>query len=654
MEPSLTQGTGYGIVIGLSIFFAVLLLSTTWIQDKYTSNNSKNVEEFTSASRNVPFGLILCGIVSTWCWSLTLLQPAVQCYMQGVSGAYYYALGGLLQVSVFSIVASKVKQNANQVTTFPEMAYFRFGNVGHAAFLWCGFVCNAIVSACILLGGSGVIAAVTGMSEYASLFLMPLGVAAYVSTGGLRATFISDVMHTFITLIFVFIFVFKVFASSEQIGSPTKMAQLLYDLPAVEGNYKGKYLTFHSLQGGIFAIRSTITGFGLVVCDQAYWSRAVAADYRESSKSYFFGSLSWAIIPTIMGTTLGLGARALETYADFPILSAEDVSAGLVGPAVVTYLLGKAGSVLMVLTIFLSVTSSFSGELVATSTLLSYDIYKKFIKKDATPDQVATIARWNVLLWAIFSAGLACIFKAIGISMGWLFNFLGVATASGVIPIILTFTWRKTNKWGATLGSILGMGLGLSVWLITCRFYVGEINVVNLSNEWVSFAGTSASLFLGGIITVSLSLIRPSDFQWSESRDKTLVGVSGTLADDSVELSSMSSRGETSDEGLTKLTAKEEIITDDTDSLTSRLALLERQYKKYTICCCVSGTIFAVIIPLGLGVPRYVFSDKFFTAVISIMIAWLFATFGLVILMPVFEAREFLVKLAWKPFRREV
>jgi hypothetical protein len=57
------------------------------------------------------------------------------------------------------------------------------------------------------------------------------------------------------------------------------------------------------------------------------------------------------------GTTLGLAARALENFPDFPVLSPFDVGAGLAGVEAVNYLFGTAGAVLMLLLVFLSVTS---------------------------------------------------------------------------------------------------------------------------------------------------------------------------------------------------------------------------------------------------------------------------------------------------------
>lgn len=664
MEPSLPQGVGYGIVIGLGAFFAALLNFVTYIQNRFTKVNSNKIDEFTSASRNIPFGLMVCSIVSSWTWSLTLLQSATESYNMGFCGSYWYAVGGLLQVSVFSIVALKVKQNANLVTTFPEMGFFRFGNAGHLSFLFCGLVCNAIVSSCILLGGSAVVTAITGMNSYAALMLIPLGVAVYVSFGGLRATFIADATHTLVLIIFVIVFVFKVYTAGDIIGSPQRMHDLLQLLEPVADNYHGSYLTFRSKQGAIFAIVSIINGFGLVTCDQAYWSRAIASDPKKTSLAYFYAAGAWFVIPFAMGASLGLAGRALTKFADFPHLLDDEVSAGLVSVAAVTYLMGKTGSAMILVVVFLSVTSSFSGELIATSTLLSYDVYKKYIRPEAHVKEVIIIAKVSVFIWALFAGGLACIFKgAAHISMGWLFNFLGVCTASGVIPIVLSFLWKDLNKWGAVLGSVGGMVLSFIVWLITCKYYVGEINVVNLSEQWVSFAGCVSALMLGGIISVTLSLMWPANFDWDKTRNRTILLDATTEFNDaefnrndldnetrikpevfSLEDSLQNDAGNMiDDESKLKHPDQVSVISGQTDedSVTPGIdhKQLEHQFKKYTILVLVSAIVAAIVVPVSLGASPYVFSITFFTSFIAIIIVWLFYSLSLVIVWPIWEAR---------------
>ena len=59
----LTPGVGYGIVIGIGGFFAALMLSITWMQNRYTAFSTHQAEEFNTASRSIKPGLIAAGIV---------------------------------------------------------------------------------------------------------------------------------------------------------------------------------------------------------------------------------------------------------------------------------------------------------------------------------------------------------------------------------------------------------------------------------------------------------------------------------------------------------------------------------------------------------------------------------------------------------------
>ena len=60
---------------------------------------------------------------------------------------------------------------------------------------------------------------------------------------------------------------------------------------------------------------------------------------------------------------------------------------------------------------------ALSAEMIATSTLLSYDVYRHYFNPGATSKEVVAASRYFILFWAIFSAGLASIFKAVGIVM---------------------------------------------------------------------------------------------------------------------------------------------------------------------------------------------------------------------------------------------
>lgn len=73
---------------------------------------------------------------------------------------------------------------------------------------------------------------------------------------------------------------------------------------------------------------------------------------------------------------MGLAARALMGDPAMKILTDADISAGLPAPAAAAALLGKGGAAALLILLFLAVTSATSAELIAVSSILTYDIYK--------------------------------------------------------------------------------------------------------------------------------------------------------------------------------------------------------------------------------------------------------------------------------------
>lgn len=100
------------------------------------------------------------------------------------------AAGATVQIFMFTVTTCKLKQNAPRCHTFLEIVYARYGTMTHIVFIFFALATNILVASQLLLGGSAVVTALTGMNVYAACWLIPLGVALYVVLGGLRATFL--------------------------------------------------------------------------------------------------------------------------------------------------------------------------------------------------------------------------------------------------------------------------------------------------------------------------------------------------------------------------------------------------------------------------------------------------------------------------------
>lgn len=238
------------------------MLGVSYILERYSTINFKDNEEFTSASRSVKSGLVAASIVSAWTWAATLLTSSTMAFEYGISGPFWYAAGACIQVLIFSVMASKMKLNAPFAHTYLEIIRARWGKLSgvvHTAF---ALAANVLVSSMLITGASATVNQLTGMPILAAIFLTPVAVAIYTFVGGLRATFLADYTHTVVLIALIFTFAFTVYTSSDKIGSPQRMYDLLSQAAPVAGNAGGSYLTMRSVGALQFGIINICGNFG--------------------------------------------------------------------------------------------------------------------------------------------------------------------------------------------------------------------------------------------------------------------------------------------------------------------------------------------------------------------------------------------------------
>lgn len=166
-----------------------------------------------------------------------------------------------------------------------------------------------------------------------------------------------------------------------------------------------------SKEGAIFFVINIVGNFGTVFMDQGYYQKAIAASPVHALPGYIMGGISWFAIPWLAATTMGLAALALESNPVFPTypnrMDAADVSAGLVLPEAAVAILGSGGAAGTLLLIFMAVTSAMSAELVAVSSIFTYDVYQTYFNPKATGKQLIYVSHSMVVAFAVAMASLS-------------------------------------------------------------------------------------------------------------------------------------------------------------------------------------------------------------------------------------------------------
>ncbi|KAK9816495.1 hypothetical protein WJX72_001008 [[Myrmecia] bisecta] len=459
----LPQAAGWGIVLGFGAFFALFAVLLVWLDIRF-SKAKYHSEQFNTAGRTIGVGLLAVDLVSHWTWASILLQSVSYGWLYGAAGSMYYAVNDCLIIWLFAIMALELKHRAPKAHTILELVKIRWGTLAHWVFFAFAVFTNLLVSISMLQGCVSVTNALTGVNPYAMSFVIPAGVILYVAIGGLKATFTTAYIHTAIIYVVCCVFMFKVYASDGLLGSidlvyeRLKEAAIYFPVP---GNRGGSYLTGFSEGGVEFSAIFFLSALAQMFVDQAYWQSAVAARPKAAVKGYFLGAFLFLAIVFALPACLGLAAVALS----LPVSLTEALN-GLVMPASAYVLLGKAGPILVLIICYMAVTSSGASEMVAVSSLFTFDIYREYINKQASGERLLMVSRISVCIWAVIMGCASCIVQAASINVNWLIIVIGVFVGGAVPPVAMALLWDRCTRKAAISASLLGNCVSLGVSLL--------------------------------------------------------------------------------------------------------------------------------------------------------------------------------------------
>ncbi|KAJ5884356.1 hypothetical protein N7504_011928 [Penicillium tannophilum] len=682
------QGAAYGLLIGLGVLFCGVILLAVKVQRAYLSEDSGKSEMFMVANRSVGTGLTASAVFSSWMWINETVLAAAMCYRYGLALPLWWGSGLCFQIALMAALGVMAKIRVPYAHTSLEIVRMRYGKIGHLVFVVLNLVNNVFGCASMIMTGSQLIYGVSGMNFVAATILIPLGVVLYTAVGGLKATFLTDYLHTTIALILIIYFTLAVLTNSAVGGLSG-----LYDKVVatagenyISGNYDGSLLTFKSKGAIIWGLILKFGNLALVVMDTAFWQKSFATEVRATVPGYSIAAIAVFGIPWGLGTVIGLAARAIHNTPIFPTypgdLTSTEVSMGMVMPYTLKALLGDKGIIGFFFLLFMALTSTVSSSMIAVSSILSYDIYKTYLNPKVTDKKLVRVSHLTVVIHGIFITGISIAMNYGGANMTWINYLRPVISCPGIIPLILTLFWSRQTRLAAIVAPILGFFTGLAVWLATAKSMYGAVNIDTTSNEYPALYAAIASFFSPALYSVLLSLYNPYQFDWREflrieltdeaqlhaaSDTSTLnEGVesheedpSSALKDPKSSVNSMPAtiqsepKHDLDPERIHALGEKSCPTTSPSISTIQFLnlddiqhpfddATLKELYKWLKIACVSFVVLFLVTVivwPLPLY-RDYIFTKSFFSGWTTVAIIWQFGAFGAVVIYPLYDGRH--------------
>ncbi len=225
------------------------------------------------------------------------------------------------------------------------------------------------------------------------------------------------------------------------------------------------YLTIPGLLSyvaGIWIINLNYWG-----CNQYITQRALGADLKTARKGILFAGFLKLLMPLIVMLP-GIAAYVLHqkgmVQAEMLVNSKHgEVVSDNAYSAILGYLPnGLIGLSLAALTA--AIVASLAGKANSISTIFTLDVYKKYIKRDATEQNMVIIGRITILVALLISIYFTWS-DTLGIGGEGGFNFIQKYTgfiSPGVFAMfILGMFWRRTTGAAAVVGVITGFALSV-------------------------------------------------------------------------------------------------------------------------------------------------------------------------------------------------
>jgi hypothetical protein len=263
--------------------------------------------------------------------------------------------------------------------------------------------------------------------------------------------------------------------------------------------------------------------------------------------------------------------------------------------------------------------STGSAESIAVSSLVAYDIYRKYINKNATGADILRVSRIAILMWGGLMGIFSYILLEMGLSLGWVYQFMGNAIGSAVPPLWFLLTWEKLPACGAISAAWGGLGIAMVLWFLTASMQCDDggqpgqnpgctkgISMDSLGSLNANLAGNLGALVGSTLICAFFGFTMPQNYEWSKL-----------------------------DEGLTMV---EEDMTGLAEEDFSPDELLEA--KSWIYFWGGGLSFFLVVIWPLLSIPAGVFTKEYFAFWVFVALAWAFIATGVIVVYPIMESAD--------------
>ena len=491
-------------LISLGLYFILMMAIGYYAYRKSTSN----VSEYMLGGRQLhpAVAALSAGASDMSGWMLMGLPGAI--YVSGMSSAWI-AVGLLIGAYLnYKLVAPRLRaytEIADDAITIPDYFEKRFKDKSRLLRVISSVVIvvffTLYTSAGVVAGGK-LFEASFGMSYEIGLFITAGVVVAYTLFGGFLAVSLTDFVQgciMFVALVTVPIVTFMVLGGTEPI---------LTELNSIDPTLL-QMTTGVTLMGVISSMAWGLGYFGQPHIIVRFMAIATLKEVRPARHI----GMAWMLVTVVGAVATGILGLAYVSSTGAELTDPETIfillSQVLFHPLVGGFLLAA---------ILAAIMSTISSQLLVSSSSLTEDFYKHFVRRGASQKELVLVGRISVLAVSLVAIALA--FDRSSTILSLVSNaWAGFGAAFGPL-ILLSLFWRGMTRSAALAGMITG-AVTVLVW-IYAPFQIGGMAPSAVMYEMVpGFALSLIVTLVVGFMTRTKTSALTEDFDTMKEAMRT-------------------------------------------------------------------------------------------------------------------------------------
>ena len=449
----------------IAIYFVAVLMIGFYLKERASTG-----EDFFLAGREMTAWVAGLAFLSANLGSLELMGWAAASYQYGILATHWYWIGAIPAMLFLGVVMMPFYY-ISKTHSVPGYLQLRFGEGARGLSAVTFAFMTVLMSGINMYSMALVMKVVLGWDINFSIWVSSITVAIYVALGGLRSAIFNEVLQ--FVLIWLGAALIPIIGLIEAGGWTNLQAKIAANWAGQD--FTSLWSTLGSFEGNPMGIHWTgiVLGLGWVI-SFGYWTtdflvvqRVLAAkDLRAAKMAPIIGAWFKMLVPfiVILPGLLGLGLLDIKLTGEAEAIATGGHSYNEVLPLMMARYLGPGLLGLGITALIAGFMSGMAGNVSAFATVWTYDIYRAFMKKDASDSHYVSMGRWCTILGVLVSIGTAYLvmqFLSIMDYVQALFSFF-IAPLFGTV--LLGMLWKRATPAGGFWGLLAGTVSSIAMW----------------------------------------------------------------------------------------------------------------------------------------------------------------------------------------------